>query len=477
MKKKVLILSIVSSVLLVATPLATPLIANNFIPNQFENTYYAELNSMYKKLKTTEGKKIVFIGNSGVAFGINSNLIETELAKSKLLKDYKVCNFGLYGVLGTQLMLDLSLNYINEGDIVIFMPELNEKLLTLYFNPLDTWYAFENDTSFLNDLPSSYKKPYYCNFYSYAAKRFNYAFKGEVAKGSGIYSSLNFDENCDLVNGERVFNEMNEGYDQNNLLDLNAFKFDEKFVQFVNEYFHKIYKKGAMMYYSFAPFNSKSLTSGIETVDKFEEKVNETFEFPLLGEFNTHLLKSGWFFDSNYHLNLNGCVLNSILMIEELKSYFGDTTPTRVEYPSMPEIPEFEVGDGNNDFVNAFEYELVDDNYVITKLLDTSLKEVIVPYSYNDKRIVKFKADVFQNNETITEIRIQDNITMLEDASFKGSTNLKRILLEHHKPAAISVGMNLMEGSKAKICVKKKFYDDFINNYFWSMYGEYLDEF
>ena len=75
MKKKVLILSIVSSVLLVAAPLATPLIANNFIPNQFENTYYAELNSMYKKLKTTEGKKIVLIGNSGVAFGINSNLI------------------------------------------------------------------------------------------------------------------------------------------------------------------------------------------------------------------------------------------------------------------------------------------------------------------------------------------------------------------------------------------------------------------
>lgn len=61
MKKSFLVLSVVSSLVALSAPLGTPLIANAFIENQFEDTYYATLNSMYKKLQKTEGKKIVLL--------------------------------------------------------------------------------------------------------------------------------------------------------------------------------------------------------------------------------------------------------------------------------------------------------------------------------------------------------------------------------------------------------------------------------
>lgn len=477
MKKSFLVLSVISSLVALSAPLGTPLIANAFIENQFEDTYYATLNSMYKKLQKTEGKKIVFVGNSGVAFGINSSLIEETLKKSHKLNDYKVCNFGLYGVLGTKLMLDLSLNYINKDDIVIFMPELYENLLTLYFNPLDTWYAFENDLSFLNDLPSDYRSEYFSKYYDYASKRFNYAFKGEKAKGSGIYSSLNFDENCNLVKGDRNYNEMSELYDTNTILNLDEFKFNDEFVTYVNEYFAKIYKKGAMMYFGFCPFNKLALKKENKTIEQFENIIDETFKFPILGSLNKHIYDAPWFFDSNFHLNLNGCILNSINMIEEIKSKYGDTSVTEIGFPSMPEIPDKEVGKGDNEFVNYFEYEELNDAYIIKGIKEKMPSEITIPYSYKDKRIIKFKSDVFKNNQDIKKITLQDNITSLEDNSFNGATNLEGIYLEHSSPSKISVGMHLMDGCNAKIYVKSRVYDKFINNYFWSNYGDKLDEY
>lgn len=75
-------------------------------PPQCSATYYAVLGDMYTRLKNTDGKKIVIIGTSSVAFGVDSALMESELALAG--ENYSVVNFGLYGALGTKVMLDLS---------------------------------------------------------------------------------------------------------------------------------------------------------------------------------------------------------------------------------------------------------------------------------------------------------------------------------------------------------------------------------
>ena len=62
---------------------------------------------------SVEGKKIVIVGGSSVAFGFDSQKIE------QAFPGYKVVNFGLYADLGTKVMLDLSEDHISEGDIVI----------------------------------------------------------------------------------------------------------------------------------------------------------------------------------------------------------------------------------------------------------------------------------------------------------------------------------------------------------------------
>ena len=54
---------------------------------------------------------------------------------------YEIVNFGMYAGLGTKAVMDLSENYIHEGDIVILSPEQSEQTFSDYFNGEYMWQA------------------------------------------------------------------------------------------------------------------------------------------------------------------------------------------------------------------------------------------------------------------------------------------------------------------------------------------------
>ena len=116
MKKSSKIIRIVSGVALAviffaAIPLS--LLGSVFLtPSRYDETYYGELTHMVRRLKDTEGKRIIFVGNSAMAFGILPELIRAEIP------GYTAVVFGLYGAIGTKAMINLSKAGIREGDIV-----------------------------------------------------------------------------------------------------------------------------------------------------------------------------------------------------------------------------------------------------------------------------------------------------------------------------------------------------------------------
>lgn len=85
------------------------------LPAVYDDTFVGELSEKYDRLCSIESKKIVIVGGSSTAFGLDSRMIEDELG-------YEVVNFGLYADLGTKLMMDLSRASVNEGDIFILAP-------------------------------------------------------------------------------------------------------------------------------------------------------------------------------------------------------------------------------------------------------------------------------------------------------------------------------------------------------------------
>ena len=140
---------------IVATALAVILAEQVFflicgfgLPVQFGDTFMGELKSKYERLKETSGKRIVLVGGSGVVFDCDSALMDD------FFPSYEIVNFGMYAGLGTKAVMDLSENYIYEGDIVILSPEQSEQTFSDYFNGEYMWQAADGAFGMLRDLKS-----------------------------------------------------------------------------------------------------------------------------------------------------------------------------------------------------------------------------------------------------------------------------------------------------------------------------------
>ncbi len=80
-----------------------------------KDNYLREYNKKIDLIKKTPCPRIIFIGTSTLAFGIDSKLISDSLGTN-------VINMGLHAGIGARYYIDDYLQYIRQGDIVILSP-------------------------------------------------------------------------------------------------------------------------------------------------------------------------------------------------------------------------------------------------------------------------------------------------------------------------------------------------------------------
>ncbi len=432
---------------------------------------------MYNRLKSSKRNKIVIIGNSNIAFGIDSALIEAELESDDL--DYDVINFGLYGAIGTVAMLDLSEKYINEGDIVIFSPEYEQQSLSMFFSATEFWRAADVNRSMLTDLSSERIEAIVGNYISFVAEKQKYNLKGKSISTGDLYSKASFNDRCDMKNAERAQNIMLRGVDSNNPIVLEINLLQDDFVEYVNKYYANILNKNAQMFYSFAPMNVLSLQDRSSlAVQTFYNCINDSFDFPIISDPNAYIMDCEWFYDSNFHLNQSGMTIRTVNLINDIKNQLGITSGVNIVLPDKPSLPtENQVAVGDNADISCFLYEETADSYEIVGLTDVGKqrKQLLIPSSYNEKTIKTFSPEVFRDNITIEEITIQSNITFLANYSFVGCSNLKKLIILQNNPNKIQVGYYLIKSADlCKIYVSADTFAAFDNHYFWGSYkGKY----
>ena len=124
---------------------------------------------MVEKLRTTQGPKIVLVGGSNVAFGVDSALMEDLLSQAG--ESYTVCNFGLYAAVGTSAMLSLSEKYLNAGDRVVLAIEPTSETFSTYSGATAFWKCAESSPELLLDVNSSQKSALVGNYLAYLQER------------------------------------------------------------------------------------------------------------------------------------------------------------------------------------------------------------------------------------------------------------------------------------------------------------------
>ena len=86
-----------------------------------DDNYLAAVLEKDRLIRTTPSPKMILVGGSNLAFGIDSKMLQDSLG-------IRVVNMGLYAKLGLRYMLAQVRPYIKTGDVVIVVPEYVSQL-------------------------------------------------------------------------------------------------------------------------------------------------------------------------------------------------------------------------------------------------------------------------------------------------------------------------------------------------------------
>ncbi len=473
---------------LIALCVMTPIgiLATSFfmIPNQYTKTYVGELEKMFERLKNTKKRKIIVVGGSNVAFGLRSDLVEDELGMPCI-------NFGLYGTLGTKIMMDLSKVNIMEGDCVVLAPEMTAQPMSLYFNPDAALRAMNGNTEMLSYVSKDNRVEMLNYLPTYLHSNYEVYTGKATINLSGVYQQSSFNEYCD-ISYDRPFNIMQDQYDSVTQVDFSLDKISSSFIDYVNEYADYVRSKGADIYYSYSPTDELCVTASKEDISAFEDYLYENLNIDIISNVEDYIMDRNLFYDTNFHCNNVGAIYRTDQLVTDLKRVFGMNFANTIDLPDIPETfiieDDAKDEDGKDDVdesslnkdANCFVYELNGSTYAISSLTNQGRQQSILtlPYSSDGIHVTRVLRHALKDAVNLTEVHIPSNITLIQNEAFDGCSNLKSIYVEQKDPTKITVGMagGLLDGvnSSCYIYVPKDSLSKYQNDYNWEAYRDAL---
>lgn len=476
MKKTTKIILIALAVIAIILPLLFPIVSV-VTPSVYHGSFVGSLNGKIDRLKSIEEEKIVVVGGSSVAFGLDSSLIESYTGMP-------VVNFGLYASLGTKLMLDLSLPHIKEGDVVILAPEIDAQTLSLYFNGGTTLRALDgNLLNTISAIPTENYGALYGAGWDYTVEKLGYLLGG-APQYEGIYSASSFNEYGDIKAGMRPYNVM-VGYKDANLpVSFDKEVLSAEFAEYVNSYIEKCEARGAKVWFSWCPVNSLGIKSGTtaEDISAFEEYMQDSINAPFISNLTDYILPENYFYDTNFHLNDSGMLLRSIRLCEDILMELGNPREVTAIVPDPPGLPWSDVVfEGEDKNAAYFEYEKTSDgSYMIIGVKDgyKSSKTLTVPLGFDGYKVTAIGARAFEGCSVQKLIVTEDtNLKIFMNGAFYGAAELRSLVIRFYNENELFPPGDFV-GVHSDFAVYVPEGSNYSSGYYWSQRGlrfEYIE--
>ena len=429
----------------------------------YTDTYYAELNDKVERLRTRENNKIVFIGGSSLIFGLRSEEIEKATG-------YDVVDFGLYASLGTPIMMKLAEPYIKSGDVVVLAPEINEQTYSSYIGYETALKCFENMNYPVASFTPEENMKFFFHYFRFLIDKGNANIELEAP-----YDRASFNEYTDIDNEIVKNNILMDYYDATQMVVPSKELVNNDFVDVVNNYYNKLNKRGAKLYFSFSPTNQLALNK--EGLNEFNEELANKLKCPILGSINDFTYHQYYFYDTNFHLNRAGTYLHSKTMSDLLKEALEIENTYEINVPEAPE-PEYKKSDVVN-IIDGAKYREIRSKegkltYSFQGLVDESknVEEYHVPEQVNGITVTNIGYHVFKDMPYLKKVTLSKTITSLVNPLFENCPNAEALYLEHEKaPSVCATGLVDGASPNIKIYIKAEYYLKFINNYSWMAYS------
>ncbi|WP_177201616.1 leucine-rich repeat protein [Butyrivibrio proteoclasticus] len=392
-----------------------------------------ELKYKYNRLKNTDGKRIIIVGGSGMAFDIDSSLIKENFP------EYEVVNLGMYAALGTASVLDMAISHCHAGDIIIYAPEQNTQPLSMYLGSDFAWQALDGAYYMLPFFMMSEKNISLmaAAFPRFAVQKLKLFVTNSAPNPDSVYRKSAFNEYGDIAD-DLPQNTMLNGFDENTAVSYDTSVIPADYVSYLNECDKKATQKGSTLLFAYCPANKAAVVEAKESnfesaIDGYDLFLRNTLAIEVIGNPYDSIMDKEWFYDTNFHLNSSGKKLYTRQFIRNLKAYLSDSSVTAIDIPDKPSLL----------------------------------------YAANTEKSV-LTSSTYSGNTTITSITVGSDISMIKDYAFKGCTSLKEIHINNTVPSSIQIGQHLLDGTDANIYVPAEALSLYKTDYRFSQYSDRL---
>ena len=471
--KKTIVVALLA-VIVLAAPLLAVTVAALTAPCQYDETFLAELADKHERLGTVSGEKIVLIGGSNLAFGVDSAQLEEYVGMP-------IVNYGLYATIGTKAMLDMSRSYIGKGDIVVICPETNEQTYSLYYNARSIWQALDCDLSMLKDAGFSNLGKLLAVLPEFAAEKCGFIRTNQKPTPSGIYAKASFNAYGDIA-VERPYNEMPLNYDPSMAVSLTAALADSEFTDYINDYAAACERRGATVYFAFPPINADAIVSTEEEKQAFCAALDEQLDIPLLGKIDDYILDAAYFYDTNFHLNSRGALQRTSLLADDLLRVLGREGEVETERYTPPRRPDdyFAVQDGgDDDNAKYFVFEEVSGGLSIVGLSEAGKAEqtLTVPVRADGKAVVMIGDHAFAGSDVLKRVVIGSSsaVRSFTSEALSGCPALRALEI-HLPPFDLPIDPEAARKMPEEcfVYIPADMYGEFATDYFWSGMMQYV---
>ena len=280
---------------------------------QYENNYTAGLLDKVTYLKAIQEPKIVLIGNSNLAFGMNSQKMEEELGMP-------VVNMGFHGGLGNAFHEEMAKINVTDGDIVIICHSDYSDDDGIGDAGL-AWITLENHYELWDLLRKSDIKDMLMALPNYMLKSYFLCFTrtGNLS-GDYYYSKEAFNQYGDVKSG-RVQNGYVFHENSNTLPQINEICMER--LNALNSY---MTERGATLLVAGYPIADGQYTPAKDEYVHFQNELQNKLDCKVISDFTDYFLDYRYFYDTAYHLNDEGVEIRTNLLIKDVEQWMEQQT-------------------------------------------------------------------------------------------------------------------------------------------------------
>lgn len=278
------------------------------------NDYMAAMIYKHQLLKNIPGPRIIIVGDSNVAFGIDSHEVEKVL-------NYKVINMGLHIGLGLDFMLNEIKDDIRPDDIIIisiawFLPETGSPGVQSHaalFYPDAKKYFKQSISEILffpvlemqENIKVDFKK-----LINNKLKKRN--FNEEIV--TPVYSRRAFNEYGDATAHLDLPSTFKIDY-KNDIISYQYYKG----IKNLNNFYQYAQSKKANVYFTFPCYPESLYKINKKVIDAYYNDLKKDLIMPIITTPDYLIFPDNYFYDTYYHLNRKGRDIRTKLFIDTLK--------------------------------------------------------------------------------------------------------------------------------------------------------------